>query len=423
MIKFMEMIRWILRVSRPASGNRKSISPVQDVMHNPESKTGQKPKGTDILFLMEDYLLKKYDFRINSVSETTEYKRKGETDTQYITVGNRQLNSLCIETRKSGIDCWDRDISRFINSADISSYHPMQEYVRRLRAWDGTDRVTAIARRISGETVWINGFHTWLLGVTAQWSGNDLLHANSVAPVLVSQRQGMHKSTFCKMLLPTALQAYYTDSFDLSSVSGAEQKLAAFGLINLDEMDKFSDKKMALLKNLMQMAGMNIRKAYRKNYSPLPRIASFIATSNQRELLTDPTGSRRFLCVEISQKIDCSPFDHDQLYAQLKAELEGGRRHWFTEEEEAAVMDNNQPFQKRGPEEDLFFNCFRHPQEGEEGQLFSAAYIYNELKRLYPSSMREVKAAGFSKSLTALGIRRVHTRYGNRYRVVPTSGA
>ena len=78
-----------------------------------------------------------------------------------------------------------------------------------------------------------------------------------------------------------------------------EQKLGLFGLINLDEFDRLPDRKMALLKNWMQMAGMNVRKAHAKHFHPLPRLASFIGTTNQKNLLSDPTGSRRFLCVEV----------------------------------------------------------------------------------------------------------------------------
>ena len=81
---------------------------------------------------------------------------------------------------------------------------------------------------------------------------------------------------------------------------------------------------MPLLKNLMQMSDLNIRKAYQQSFRQLPRVASFIGTSNRFDLLTDPTGSRRFLCVEVERVIDCTHIEHDQIYAQLKAELACG---------------------------------------------------------------------------------------------------
>lgn len=367
---------------------------------------------------MEEHLGRCYEFRFNMLTEGTEFRRKDELGAPFRFVGQRELNGICLDLRRQGIECWDRDVARYVNSTDIGVYHPMREYMESLPEWDGTDRLEALARRVSGKKVWVSGFRRWMLGVAAQWMGVDSMHGNSVAPVLISPRQGMHKSTFCKMLVPDALQAYYTDSYDLASVSGSEQKLALFGLVNLDELDKLSDKKMALLKNLMQMAGLNIRKAYRKTFSLLPRMASFIATSNRRDLLSDPTGSRRFLCVEVEEKIDCSPIDHLQLYAQLKAELAAGERYWFTTEEETEIMLSNAPYRKRGMEEDVFYQCYRLPGKDEAGEMVSAAQIYSTMKRKHPAAMREVNAIALGRLLTASGIRNIHTNMGNRYHLV-----
>ena len=137
--------------------------------------------------------------------------------------------------------------------------------------------------------------------MTAQWMGVMGDHANSVAPLLISTEQGYFKSTFCKSLLPPVLRRYYMDKVDLTSQGKVERRLAEMGLINLDEFDKFSPAKMPLLKNLMQMASLSLCKAYQKNYRVLPRIASFIGTSNRKDLLTDPTGSRRFICVKVEE--------------------------------------------------------------------------------------------------------------------------
>jgi predicted P-loop ATPase len=361
------MKKVILFIKRVFSFSRKNNNVPQQAVYGQEAVRPAAVKREDISCVTEQFLKERFDFRINLLTEATEFRQKNDSRSRFHAVGQREMNSLCILARREGIDCWGKDISRYINSAEIGSYHPFKQYMDGLGEWDGTDRLTPLARRVSAQPLWIEGFSRWMLALTAQWIGMDAMHANSVAPVLVSRKQGMHKSTFCKMLLPEALQDYYTDNFGLTANAGAEQKLTAFGLINLDEFDKLPAGKMALLKNLMQMAGVSLRKAYRKNYCTLPRIASFIATSNQREILTDPTGSRRFLCVEVGHKIDCSPIEYEQLYAQLKSKLNAGERYWFTTEDEAA--------------------------------------------------MHSVTPGSFGKTLMALGLERIHRKDGNYYRI------
>lgn len=376
-------------------------------------------KPANLLLQMEAYLQAHFEFRFNLVSEETEYREVNARDTIFSPVTQRELNSFCIEARKNGVECWDRDISRYINSRNIAEFHPFRLYMEELPVWDGTDRLEGLARRVSEDAGWVSGFRRWMLAMVAQWMEMDSLHANSVAPVLISRKQGKQKSTFCKMLLPAALQRYYTDSIDLNSFAQTEQKLTMFGLINLDEFDKIPERKMAVLKNVMQMAGLNIRRAYKKSYSPLPRMASFIGTSNRHDLLSDPSGSRRFLCVEIEDKIDCSPINHEQIYAQLKAELLAGERYWFTGKEEAEIMSANASFYKQAMEEEVFRTCFRSAERGEEALLLSAAEIFRQLKTFNPPAMAGTSPGNFGKLLISLGIERKHTRYGNLYQVVP----
>ncbi|MDR3143198.1 MAG: DUF3874 domain-containing protein [Tannerellaceae bacterium] len=416
-----KMYAFLFNGKKQRDGNKRGALPGEKKETGERNYAEQRTEAGDILRAVEEFLERRYAFRFNKITETTEYRERNAPESSFAAVGQRELNSLCIAARKQGINCWDKDISRYVNSADILPYHPFLSYMDTLPVWDGADRVEALARRVSAEAVWVNGFHRWMLGLAAQWMGRQTLHANSVAPVLISHKQGKHKSTFCKILVPDVLQGYYTDSFDISSMSVSEQKLTAFGLINLDELDKYSPKKMALLKNLMQMAGLNIRKAYKKNYASLPRMASFIATSNQKELLGDPSGSRRFLCVEIHHKIDCSPIGHEQLYAQLKAELNDGARYWFTGEEEAQIMQNNTAFQKQSMEKDVFFGCYRLPEPGDTPILLSGAHILGHLKKRHPAAMQGVNPTCFCKTLIALGAERIHTERGNLYRVVPVA--
>ena len=396
----------------------------------------EKAKSSSLMQEVTAFLTSRYRFRFNVLTEETEVADVAnnipDTHLRYTKVDERWMNTLSMEAIETGIDCWDRDIQRFVRSRRISEYHPFTAYFEQLPEWDGKDRVSALARRVSDDPVWVNGFHRWMLGLSAQWmqfhpdtnnanSANSINRANSVAPLLVSSRQGLGKSTFCRLLMPDALKAYYTESYDLSSPASAEAKLAACGLINLDEFDKLSASKMPLLKNLMQASALNIRKAYKRSASALPRIASFIGTSNREDLLVDRTGSRRFLCVSLEHAIDCTtPVEYEQLYAQLKAELLSGERSWFNKEEEQAIQQHNALFYKHIPEEEVFRLCFRfatqedHPQEV---LTLSATQLFERMKSAHPSVMRGMTAYSLSRILPRLG-ERVHTAKGNVYRVV-----
>ena len=425
-----------------SEGNRKEAAPVfsknieKEAGLVPSKEAVKKAKSCSLMQEVTAFLTSRYRFRFNVLTEETEVadvanitnieNNLPDAHLRYAKVDERWMNTLSMEAIETGIDCWDRDIQRFVRSRRISEYHPFTAYFEQLPEWDGKDRVSALARRVSDDPVWVNGFHRWMLGLSAQWmqfrsDANSTNRANSVAPLLVSSRQGLGKSTFCRLLMPDALKAYYTESYDLGSPASAEAKLAACGLINLDEFDKLSASKMPLLKNLMQASALNIRKAYKRSASALPRIASFIGTSNREDLLVDRTGSRRFLCVSLEHAIDCTtPVEYEQLYAQLKAELLSGERSWFNKEEEQAIQQHNALFYKHIPEEEVFCLCFRfatkedHPQEV---LTLSATQLFERMKSAHPSVMRGMTAYSLSRILPQLG-ERVHTAKGNVYRVV-----
>ena len=334
------------------------------------------------------FLQKQYDFRYNLLTEETEYRPANKRAVPFEPVNKRELNTFCMEAHDQGISCWDKDLSRYIYSTCIPEYHPFRLYMEELPGWDGTDRLEALAQRVSDNQLWIKSFHTWMLGLTAQWLGMTGIHANSVAPILVSSEQGRQKSTFCKALMPPALSRYYMDNLKLSAQGKPERLLAEMGLLNMDEFDKYGTQQMPLLKNLMQMANLNICKAYQKNFRNLPRIM------------------------------------HDQIYAQLKAELLSGIRYWFTKEEERELQRHNAAFYHPCPAEEIFHACFRIAKDDEEGsERLSASDIFRRLKMYNPAAMRGSNPATFAQVLLAAGVTRKHTKYGNVYLVKPMKAA
>lgn len=399
--------------------NSKNSAPVT------EEKREKPSRQLKTLKQLLSYLQLHYAFRYNRLTDRTEYAFIAEEGGKEASHGlhfqpadNRVLNSISLQVMQAGIPCWDRDVKRYIESAEIPSFHPFTAYIEQLPEWDGVDRVSSLARRVSDGKTWVKSFHRWMLASASQWMdfGNKSKRANSVAPLLVSMRQGLGKSTFCRLLLPPELQEYFTESFDLTNPSSAENKLASFGLINLDEFDRLPSTRMPQLKNLMQMERLNIRRAYKHSGEPLPRIANFIGTSNRRDLLTDRSGSRRFICVEVSRPIDCAtPIEYDQLYAQLKYELLHGERSWFSKEEEAEIQAANEAFYRMTPAEELLGDTFQLCEPHEEGaHLLSAAQIYTSLKSQHPAALQDCTPLAFSRMLAQVG-KRVHTKHGNGY--------
>ena len=365
------------------------------------------------------FVEERYDLRHNLLTGQAEFRPKGQDTTVFLPLTARDLNSLCLAAHEAGIPCWDRDVSRFVASDRLPDYHPFRDYFDRLPPWDGKDRLDALARRVSDSALWVSGFRRWMLAVAVQWMGMGDGHANSMAPVLVSGRQGLGKSTFCRNLLPPELSAYYTDSVDVANTARMEQLLVEMGLINLDEFDRIPVRRHPALKNVMQLTDLHVRKAYRRDTLRLPRIASFIATSNSHELLSAPSGSRRFLCVEVERPIDNTNIEHAQIYAQLKDMFLGGECYGFTAEKEAEIQRANVAFYRTCPAEEAFARHFRAARPDEEALSVSLPELIALLRKRQPGTLTGIGMQEFSRALVAAGVERRHTEKGNRYRIVP----
>ena len=411
-----------IQPEKDKSENTAGRPSAQPAAESPSLTTTGDKEQTEVR--LEKFLATHYRFRYNVLTEVTEYAPARmadgrEPDTaDFRPVNMRALNTFCIEAHREGIPCWDRDMARLVNSASVPDHHPFTAYFDRLPAWDGKDRIGTLAARVSDSSFWKRHFHRWLLAVVAQWTGRDRLHANSVAPLLVSAAQGMGKSAFCRALLPPELRAYYSDCVDLNAPESVGRKLTELGLLNLDEFDRIGPRRQPQLKNLMQLSSMNLRKAYSRHAGARRRIASFIGTSNNRELLTDPSGSRRFICVEVQRPIDCTGIEHDMIFAQLKEELARGERYWFSTEEETELQAHNMDFYRINPTEDIIRRRFRIPAPGETPVLMALEEVMELIRKGNRYALRGVSTQAFARALLAAGFTRRHTREGNRYEIM-----
>ena len=367
---------------------------------------------------LQQFLAGHYDFRHNQLTGVTEYRPKGNTKAVFQAIDERNLNGLIVDARLKGVACWNNMVPTLVLSNKVETYHPFHLYMEELPNWDGKDRVTSLLKRVSEDELWLKGGRYWFRALTAHWMGIKRNHANALVPVLVSSEQGLGKSTFCRSLLPDSLQAYYLDNLNLAPGASPEKKLVKAGLINLDEFDKVGEKRQPDLKNLLQMMSVSVYRGKRLGYVTEPRLASFIATTNSREILSDPTGSRRFLCVEITHMISEETIEHKQLYAQLKQEVLHGERDYLNKEDEKEIQRRNKAYYRQSPLEDVFHACFRHPTHTEEGDWLTASEMFRMMNRCNASALRGISAKQLSFRLTAMGFKPKHTVNGNRYYVV-----
>ena len=367
----------------------------------------------------EEFMERRYDFRFNTMTGAPEYRERNTFCFDYRPVTERVMNSVALNAQKEGLQLWDRDVRRYIHSDRLQDYAPIEDYLSRLPVWDGKDRIRLLATRVRCDNPhWEHLFYTWFLSMVAHWQGRDRKHGNSVSPLLVGG-QGCGKSTFCFNLLPPELNVYYTDSIDFSKRRDAELYLTRFGLINIDEFDQVSEKHQGFLKHLLQKPVVNMRKPYATQVEAVRRYASFIATSNHVDLLSDPSGSRRFICIEVNGMIDnTQPIDYGQLYAQAVAALDKGERYWLTHEEEQMQMQANEVFRQRPLYEDLFFRFYRPAGNKEEGVKMSAGEIYLSLQQESGQKLPQGQVTHFGRFLKKTNLPVFSSNRGKLYLVV-----
>ena len=380
-------------------------------------ETSEEPKGNSTL-QVQRFLGNHFDFRYNTLTGVTEFRPRDAKEQTFLPVDERQLNGMIVDARLKGIYCWNSAISTLVLSNKVEAYHPFRSYMDELPAWDGVDRVTPLLQRVSTDELWLGGAQCWLRAMVSHWMGEEHSHANSLMPILISRNQGLGKSTFCRMLMPDSLRTYYIDNLNLSPGASPEKRLINKGLINLDEFDKIVEKRQPDLKNLLQMLSVPVYRGKRLGYVTEPRLASFIATTNNPHILTDRSGSRRFLCVEVKQFISSEPLQHKQLYAQLKHELKAGLPTYLNKSEEAAWQRHNRKFYQESLLEDVFHSCFRLPENVAEGEWLTAAHIFKVMVKHNSTALRGISAKRLSYYLRGMGLESKHTQYGNVYRVV-----
>ena len=327
---------------------------------------------------IEAYLSSRYEFRYNTVLGRTEYRSKN--DAHFSKVGRYEINTLRREIDNDiGIITSSDNLYSIIESSFSPRINPIQEYFKALPLIDiGSDcgssntsshSMKAISDLASCVVVrnhekWLPYLTKWLVAVVANVM-DDRECRNHTCLVLTGE-QGKFKTTFLDLLCPPALHGYsYTGKIypqEKDTLTYIGQNL----IVNIDDQLKALNKRDENeLKNLITCPMVKYRMPYDKYVEEHPHLASFVASVNGNDFLTDPTGSRRFLPFEVLS-IDINKakaISMDSVYAEAKALLNAGFRYWFDDEEIAELYRESEDFQVQTAEMELLLRCFEKPTE------------------------------------------------------------
>ena len=293
---------------------------------------------------------------------------------------------VCDCSAQSGLQITAREVLAVLQSHRIPDVHPLREYVLNCRPYttDQPDWIAWLASRVTvagGEEeqkLWVTCFRKWFVAMVASWLSDEVV--NQQVLVLVG-KQGIFKTTWLEHLLPPELRAYSCKMANSTQLNKDERlRIAEYGLIALDEIDAMGPRELNVMKSVITASDISERAAYGYTKERRIRLASFCASGNKTEFLTDITGNRRWLPFQ-AQSI-ANPFyitlPYEQIYAQAKYLIENDFQYWFDLNDIDEIEAHNDDFRAQENEEQLLAVYFDIPAAG-SGQFMTTAEISDKL--------------------------------------------
>lgn len=365
------------------------------------------------------YLESRCILRRNVLTGAISYAPLHSTD--YRPLSKEGINTLILEAGRDGVALTEKLIERFVHSTLVEQQHPAEEWLSSLSEWDGEDHVYNLSQRIiTSNPDWDKRFHKWMLQMVARWTGCEVKQRDVMMPLFVGQF-GFGKTTFCSMLLPPVLRDYYAGSVHLKSSAEVHELVTGNLLINMDEFYQENTEQRYLTRYLFSRSTPVFRQSYGVTLEPRRNYAALIATTGNLHPMTDAAGAAHLVCVEVERPIDLkTPIPYEQLYAQLKAELDTGVDFTLTEEEREAMAVQNSPFQEADNLVKMVRMLYSSPPKGKKAKAVYIDTIIDRLMQEYPywtPGKHVNQDVGFALQEAGFTRSRIHGR--SAYRIVP----
>jgi hypothetical protein len=345
---------------------------------------------------IEQWLTEQWEFRYNEVKHVSEYRKKTGSawkplDNYYLNTIKRQLRDEWYLTKEQKEDGTWKEKKTYL-STTVGNLHEtiesnfsprtdvIKDYLQKLpyQAYDGS-AINQLANTIKlapwynevQRKYWETYLRKWLVATVAN-ALEDHNCKNHVCLVLVGD-QGLRKGFWIEHLIQDAIGSQYVRT-DGNFDPHKKDCLAAIGtywLIHLDDMLKGMNMKDAdAIKHAITCPDVKIRLPYQRMDMVLPHRASFIATVNEPDFITDTTGARRFMPFELSS-IDWAAYEkvnkHDVWAEAMQHYMRKDLNWWIGYDEEQSLKLYKEHFAVEFTEEGLLLQHFRPWNEAVDG--------------------------------------------------------
>lgn len=318
-------------------------------------------KSSDILADLKAFL-KTLDLKFNEI--TRNYELNGEPMT------DRDYNSLYIKAIEQVDEKITKDrLFSLIDSEHTTSYSPFSEFINKYKHLQPSGNFEKLCSCFKySQYTYENGFKQpvedyleiflkkWLLGIISSMHGTY-----SILILVLTGGQRAGKTKFFRNLLPDDLMSFYAES-KLDEGKDSEILMTKKLIILDDEFGGKSKQDAKRLKELSSKQWFNLRRPFGRTSEDLRRLAVLCGTSNDDEIINDPTGNRRIIPLNV---VD---IDHEKLEEINKIDLFIELYHEWVKDKDSFMLTkidiellnmctslNEQP----SPEEEMILKYFK----------------------------------------------------------------
>lgn len=362
-----------------------------------------------------DFLLSRYELRYNIVKNEIEYKAKSGGAWQ--DCDERAALRFEADLLKAGHKGVARTLVVFL--ANVREYDPIADYLKNLPKWDGIDHISALASYVEivpKRREWFNlMFKKHLVRLLACATGKSDFN-KQIFTLVSGQNDG--KTSLTRFICPPPWMPYYSEEIDFESKDGIIA-LARNIFLVLDELRGMSRTDVNKIKSMTSKDHVKARLPFDRRETRLKRRATFFASTNNAEFLTDETGSVRWLIFEIQgikhdnggPKGYNQNIDIDKVYSQALHLLnDPSFQYNLTREDIVKSEKYNQAHTKKSGEYEAILKHF----EVGEGSDFKTATDLKKALEGDPYFYKITSVESVGKALRQMNIDRVKRRVGGQ---------